>query len=635
MENTGISVYGHTYIRVFVIAEDGDYRDGKMIAGAHWLHHLLPFVFNGNGGSLDMESGSVKAFLEDDSKRREYIEYASFPLADGERLGYAVKRRMGHRGGAEPVFLGDGKDGLIIYDRGYGGLDIPLGYSHALWASNKALPNREQFRRVAQNCLLFLDAEVLRAAGAMISRGISWEKTASELIWQLQNNPVVSFLSEAPHILITFAEDGAVYIRRREDGSLAAALYLTHSGAEGSLREALQGEAELVFDTMTLILAAQFRGILLGTKDILVMPMLKAAKQIMTEGDMASTKEKKNISLNLNESDDASEEKPFPIPIEGKRVRTDWCVANSGGADALFQKAYDYVLHGAQVIEGLPRLSFGKLISVDRHEIEAYQNIRNLIMGYARGSSVQPLSIAVFGSPGSGKSFGVTEIAKCVLPGRVEKLEFNVSQFTGPQDLGAAFQRVRDAILEGKLPLVFFDEFDSDRGGVPLGWLKSFLMPMQDGKFKDESGVHPIGKCVLVFAGGTAADADDFVKEHDEGYRPGFKSAKGPDFVSRLKGTIGVLGPNRRNDEDENYVLRRALLLRSLCRQKGICKVNGNIVSAMLKVSEYKHGARSMEAILDMSRIDGDAWEPASLPFHSQLALHVEADEFLGLVMAV
>jgi hypothetical protein len=195
--------------------------------------------------------------------------------------------------------------------------------------------------------------------------------------------------------------------------------------------------------------------------------------------------------------------------------------------------------------------------------------------------------------------------------------------------------------LEGKLPLVFFDEFDSDRDGLPLGWVKTFLMPMQDGQFKDESGEHPLGKCILVFAGGTAASFAEFtapMQSEKPEEATAFKNIKGPDFVSRLKGTINVLGPNPKDENDKNYILRRALLLRSLCERKlslkkGALPVSKNIIWAMLLVPKYKHGARSMEAILDMSRLEGNVWEPASLPFYSQLALHVDADAFIKLVL--
>jgi len=167
-------------------------------------------------------------------------------------------------------------------------------------------------------------------------------------------------------------------------------------------------------------------------------------------------------------------------------------------------------------------------------------------------------------------------------------------------------------------------------------------MPMQDGKFKDESGEHPLGKCILVFAGGTSASFEQFtspmISENAEEQKT-FRDLKVPDFVSRLRGTINVLGPNQQNENDKNYILRRALLLRSLCERKmklqkdEETQISKNILWAMLLVPAYKHGARSMEAIFDMSSIIGKHWEAADLPFHSQLSLHVDAEAFIRLVL--
>jgi hypothetical protein len=470
-----------------------------------------------------------------------------------------------------------------------------------LWTSNKELPPIDYFSKISGGCFLMLDANVLRRSGAMISTRVSWERSATELVWQLQNNPALSYLNKAPHILISFAQDGAVYIQREK-----AVLVLAHGGAEGDSSD---------FTAMTEALALQFVDVMTGKNNLRVLPILG----------------------NTNEN---AVETAFEIPsVQNDIIDPDfWCITNNINNKRIFDLAFEYVQKGSKVIDGLPQLSFGNLTTIDRQEIEAYQNIRNLILNYTLSDNVRPLSIAVFGAPGSGKSFGVTEIAKNILPGKVERVEFNVSQFTDNAELGAAFQKVRDITLSGKLPLVFFDEFDSDK----LRWLKSFLMPMQDGKFKDESGEHPLGKCILVFAGGTSANFEQFTSpmtSEDIKEQKTFRDLKVPDFISRLRGTINVLGPNQQNENDQNYMLRRALLLRSLCERKmklgkdKETQVNKNILWTMLYIPVYKYGARSMESIFDMSRINGTQWEAADLPFHSQLSLHVDADVFIRLVL--
>ncbi len=124
----------------------------------------------------------------------------------------------------------------------------------------------------------------------------------------------------------------------------------------------------------------------------------------------------------------------------------------------------------------------------------------------------------------------------------------------------SALHQVRDIGLSGKIPLVFWDEFDTTLNGKPLGWLRYFLAPMQDGKFQEGQLNHPIGRAIFVFAGGTASSMAEF----DKGEADEFKSAKGPDFVSRLKGYINVLGPNPvKGAGDPYFIIRRAILLRS------------------------------------------------------------------------
>ncbi len=200
--------------------------------------------------------------------------------------------------------------------------------------------------------------------------------------------------------------------------------------------------------------------------------------------------------------------------------------------------------------------------------------------------------------------------------GQIEKITFNISQMRDDCELKEAFHQVQDACLKGSIPLVFFDEFDSDKNAIPLGWIKEFLAPMQDGEFTD-NGVHPIGKCIFVFAGGVFENFDEFAEEQAN------KSAKVRDFISRLRGYINIQGPNPVSEQDKNFVLRRAVLLRSLIERKiggiigagGQANMDRDIVRAMLRLPKFRHGVRSMEAIIDMSMLAGKRrWNKSDLP---------------------
>ena len=630
MKKMTFGCWGHAFNKRFLYTDkNGKFNEFTLPGGVALIQQLL------SAGKLTQYEPLDKTF------RCERFELKQFEDKQTRKSYYAVNRYLGFTEGNTTPPPCDAKY-AIVSDKGLGMITTPPGNIPVLWASDKNLPEKEIIGQIAERCFLMIDANVLRKSGAMISARISWERSVTELLWQLQHNPALSYLCKVPHILITFAEDGAVYIRRENDKPKAS-LVLAHGNGEGFLRGKINGSTNDSFALMTVALALQFPEVISGKMPLHILPVLKAAENLLTDGyPIEKLREGK---LEMPKIETTIDEMPFEIPFDPEQSVVDpdfWRISNSASNKRIFDMACEYVLKGAKVIEGLPLLSFGGLTTIDRWEIEAFRNICNLIENYVGSDSIRPLSIAVFGAPGSGKSFGVTQIAKNILPGKVEKLEFNVSQFVDNTDIGIAFQKVRDVTLEGKLPLVFFDEFDSDRNGVQLGWVKNFLMPMQDGKFKDESGEHPLGKCILVFAGGTSSSFEDFSQpmssENPEEQKK-FKDIKGPDFVSRLRGTINVLGPNQTNANDKNYILRRALLLRSLCERKlnmkkgGNAPLNQNVLWAMLLVPKYKHGARSMEAILDMSRIEGNVWEPVSLPFYSQLSLHVDADAFIRLVL--
>ena len=199
----------------------------------------------------------------------------------------------------------------------------------------------------------------------------------------------------------------------------------------------------------------------------------------------------------------------------------------------------------------------------------------------------------MFGRPGSGKSFGVTEVAKSVAEkDAIEKMDFNLSQWKSADELVDALHRVRDHGLRGRMPLVFFDEFDSFFDSE-LGWLKYFLAPMNDGVFSDNQFTHQIGPAVFVFAGGTSPSFQSF-REETEKAPP---EVKAPDFLSRLRGTVDVFGPDPLADTrmlSRAMILRRAFLKRAdgLFDGEKNLRIHESALVAFLNVSEYRHGAR-------------------------------------------
>jgi len=200
-----------------------------------------------------------------------------------------------------------------------------------------------------------------------------------------------------------------------------------------------------------------------------------------------------------------------------------------------------------------------------------------------------------------------------------------------------ALHQVRDEVLKGKIPVVFWDEFDSDN----LQWLKFMLAPMNDGEFLEGQVTHPIGKCIFIFAGGTCSTYEEFSQRKRGKEASEFKAVKGTDFVSRLQGYLNVLGPNPRmigskvDEADIGYPIRRALLLRSFTKSgKKKLQIHWGLLSALLRISSYKHGARSMGAVVNLISAGGQRdLLPANLPSREQLSLHVSSyDEFMDHV---
>lgn len=313
-------------------------------------------------------------------------------------------------------------------------------------------------------------------------------------------------------------------------------------------------------------------------------------------------------------------------------------------ADGVLNECRNFVESGVETAS-IPYLKLGKLITFDREEVEHIRSIQWIVEQYQGDFKRKtPLSICVFGRPGSGKSFAVKQIVKSLKVKDEDIFEFNLSQMTSIRDLYAAFHQIRDAGLRSGLPVAFFDEFDASIGDTELGWLKYFLAPMQEGEFRENGITHYIGKALFVFAGGTCQSMDELRKKQAQSE---MVQQKLPDFLSRIKGYMDVAGPNalpcpvadrpedcwrkaslkqpaeyeeRKHIQscpyaktcclDQSQYLRRAALLRSQLERKLKVKadtdieIDSRVLDAFLRVEQYKHGARSLTAIVETSHVE-------------------------------
>jgi len=533
-----------------------------------------------------------------------------------------------------------------------------------LYKMNNPIDSSELWKHVQklhnERTIVIINVDDLRSKGVNISKSLSWERTAQDFVWQINNNPNLAFLAKCHHLIVPFGLEGAIYYKN--EGTTEIRLYFLPYEFEGGFIKESQGK---MYGLTSAFVAGLTSAIVLGNQNneelseaisTGIRQGIVSAQKYFIEGfgENVSKSPFPSLSIFVEKEDDfilSDNVQDVLVPSSPNlNCRACWYILKDKSSTNLEDIAYDIVKNGVKnSLKSIPIAQFGKLTTVDKAEIESYRSIKNLMLEYiSTKNTVRPLCIAVFGTPGSGKSFGILEVANSIASNLIQKLDFNLSQFRTPLDLVNAFHKVRDIALGEKIPLVFFDEFDSALEGK-LGWLKYFLAPMQDGLFREGDSIHPIGKAIFVFAGGTSSTFKGFCGENIENEKEQknfaleFKSAKGPDFISRLRGYVNILGPNQTDDKkDQLFIIRRSMLLRSLLERKvphlindnGETQIDNGVLKALLKIPRYKHESRSMEAILEMSMLtNARKWEQSDLPSKEQLKLHVDEEQFMRHLM--
>jgi hypothetical protein len=249
-------------------------------------------------------------------------------------------------------------------------------------------------------------------------------------------------------------------------------------------------------------------------------------------------------------------------------------------------------------------------------------------------SEREVLSISIFGEPGSGKSFVAKQIAEEIDPSgnpsgsKFRYKIFNLSQFNDTARLIDAFKQIQTISLQGKIPFILWDEFDTSYKGNRAGWLSSFLMPMQDAEFFDGMGNQALGKCIFVFVGGIFKDDGEFREwiATEEGRRQ-----KGTDFHSRLDSSLNIPSVDMKAVHEDIFNspdparLNRAIMIRAFLKEEKKVRIIAPEVLSFLLHVPLQHGVSSLERIISASELRRTTFFNAShLPPHDVLQLHVD-----------
>ncbi|EWC45154.1 hypothetical protein DRE_06042 [Drechslerella stenobrocha 248] len=526
---------------------------------------------------------------------------------------------------------------LVLYS-----MSLPLARGK-VWGALRNGPYAADGTQDPEKLVVILSANDLRAEGIQLSYGLSWEKTCEDFVKQLGSVGRLVTLVTCAHLIVLFGCDGVIYHRGRKMKS--PRLYFDPKCTEGEFLRQNLGDVPGLTEAFV-------AGLITGLgnhgerqlKESIELG-LSAARQLARSGISlgVSPGDKPDYLVQkvMSESELSQNIFKFKIPSNtiGSGEEQGWSILDRIVGDPA-QLAREIVINGTDSLcaGGIPVAQFGRLVLVDRQEIESFRIISNVLRDYIDIPQTKPISIAFFGTRGSGISFAAMQLGEALLHNQnAARFDIDLTQVTSPSELTAMFHSIRDSSLQGSLPLVYFDGFDIQLPGSQSYWLSHLLTPMLHGLFLDQSVSRPIGRAIF-FLG--AANFKTYESFRDHTGRSGNSRGSSPryfeEFLGSLHGFVDMLGPDCVDTNDRLYPVRRAVILRELLERRetqlktnGKISIDDNVLDALLLVPTYRQGIRSLNSIIAMSRLNGsNHFGRAALPPASQLDLHVDHPTF-------
>ena len=642
-------------------------RVHRCIGGAMLVAELLHAAANEHKHQIHKPSFVVpeNSFLEHSA--RAITELDLFGEAVKPPFGFKVKRRQQLDGQTRwhspesQLAISDNVTVLILQDSEHGfsnpdaAVDLfrksrpsvllyhmtrPLGTGE-IWDAVRRGPYGKDGKQDPKKLIAVVSADDLRAEGIELCHGLSWEKTCEDFVEKLGSNGKLDTLVTCANLIVLFGCDGVIYHRGRQMGeptlffdplSVEGEFFRRNIGYFTGLPEAFIGGLatklaqcpETALDNrIKLGFSAARRLAKLGFRNTEVhdwpkYPVSEVMQKLLPDETL--------VTLSI------------PSESISRGDTRHWSILHHNIGDPV-EVAHQIVKTGTHsAATRIPLAQFGRLVVLDRQEIEGFRTMFNSIQEHLSVSQTKPLNIAIFGSRGSGKSFAATQVAAAAATAapsgrRIRQLRFNLSQFTSLDDLLVAFNTVRDCTLSGFLPLVYVNGFDTEFSGLPLGWLPHLLAPMHGGQILDRGEMRHIGSAVFLLGSSTMTSFEELPAILGRGK----DVLRAQEFLSRLHGFVNVLGIDRVHDSDGLYPVRRAVVLRALLEEREPnlqfgedISIDESVLDGLLMIPTYRHGLRSLKSIIAMSKVTNSRhFERAALPPKAQLGLHLDYPTFM------
>ncbi|RVD82802.1 uncharacterized protein DFL_007213 [Arthrobotrys flagrans] len=533
-------------------------------------------------------------------------------------------------------FLQNARPRVLIYHM------APKLASGSVWETIRNGVHTEGGIQDPEKLVVVVSANDLRAEGVQLSHGLSWEKTCEDFVEQLGSVGRLVSLVTCAHLVVLFNCDGVIYHR---GGQLnQPTLYFDPKCIEGEFLRQNLGDVPGIKEAFIAGMVTHLGGSIKNLEKAIELALL-SARRLAASGLVRGpnpTDNPEHLGLYIMSALATSENPIFklliPSDIIGSGSDQYWSILDRMVGDPA-QVARDIVKSGitSSGSNGIPTAQFGRLVLVDRHEIESFRIISNVLRDYIDLPQTKPISIALFGPRGAGRSYAAMEMGRTLLNGRkVSKFRMDLTQISTPMDLIPIFHSIRDCNLEGGFPLVYINGFDTPVPGSPLLWLFHLLTPILHGRFIDNGESRPIGRAIFFLGSINFKTYQKFQNQLGGGSR-GLTPPRSEEFLGCLHGYVNILGPDCVGEHDRLYPVRRAVILRELLEKRepklkvdGKFSIDESVLDGLLLVPSYRQGIRSLKSIVAMSRLNGaHQFERAALPPAGQLDLHVNSDEFL------